>query len=136
MHTFNITHARHAAHRGDNPLELFLIPDFHGHLDNSRVQQLFVGTSLDATDVDLLAKQDLGQLVQQASAVVAVDNQTNVKLLAGTLSPFHLDAALGLVHQVLHVRARSRVHCDAFAAGNVADDRFAPDRVTATGAIG
>ena len=49
--------------------------------------------------------------------------------------PFDIDLALDLVHQVLHVRADLRVHGDALAARDVADDRFPANRIAALGAI-
>ena len=48
-----------------------------------------------------------------------------------TLEEFDLDAALGVVPQVEHVWTRRRVHRDALAARDVADNPFAADRIAA-----
>src|ERR1019366_3864356 len=49
--------------------------------------------------------------------------------------PLHLDAAIGVVEQVLDVGTVPGVHGDAFTARDVADDFLTPHGIAAPGAI-
>ena len=51
------------------------------------------------------------------------------------MGPLHVDLPFGFVHQVQHVGTTEGVNRNAFAASDVADDGFAPNRVTTTGAV-
>ncbi len=53
----------------------------------------------------------------------------------GTPRPLDVDFAFRLIHQILHVRAQLRVDRNAFSAGDIAHNVFAPYRVAAFGAI-
>src|SRR2546422_2956849 len=55
-----------------------------------------------------------------------------VSSLLGTRSPFYGDDALRIYHQLLYVLAARSMHCDTFAAGDIADDLFAVQRIAAT----
>src|SRR3989442_11475785 len=58
-----------------------------------------------------------------------------VSSLLGPRGPFHRYDALRIYHQLLYVLAARSMHCDTFAAGDIADDLFAVQRIAATGAI-
>ncbi len=73
--------------------------------------------------------------VEHAGPVVGVDDDAHREGVARRARPLHVDLALHVVHQVLHVGAIEGMHRHALAAGDVADDGFAADGVAALGAI-
>src|SRR5208283_5490883 len=54
---------------------------------------------------------------------------------SGVASPFDGDPPFGLVHQIEHVSARLGVHGNTLAAGDIANDLFAANRIAATRAV-
>ena len=96
-------------------------------------------------DVGAVVGDDGGELLEEAGAVVAEDGEfdgVGLRLggsggsgVAGEWGPLDLDAAVGLVEEVLDVGTAAGVDGDAFTAGDVADDLFAADRVTTAGAV-
>ena len=75
------------------------------------------------------------ELMQDAGPIVGVNHDAHGQRIARAASPFDGDFALGFVHELLHVGALHGMNGNAFAARNIADDRFATNGVAAFGAI-
>ncbi len=89
------------------------------------------------SNVALGVADHAGNALQHAEAVVAEDSEFHgigcrSAVVAG---PLDVNAALGLVEKIGHVGATDRVHSHALAARDVADDAFAADRITTSGAV-
>src|SRR5580692_7840296 len=95
------------------------------------------GVGGDVADVAFGVADHSGNVLQHAEAVVAENCQLH-RISGGSAfvaGPFDVDAALGLIHQVGHVRTVDRVHSHALASGDVADNAFSANRITTLRAV-
>ena len=99
---------------------------------------------LDRADVRAVLGDDGGEFLEQTGAVIADDDQAHrirgglgrvLGIVRGAGGPLHIDAAVGLIEQVLHVGTTAGVDRDALAAGDVADDLLAADGVATSRAV-
>src|SRR3954470_13755309 len=102
----------------------------HGNVDGGlRVG----GARFDVADVGVVVGDDGGDLLEHAGTVVAIEREFDgVGRRAVGLKhrgPFHVYAAIGLVHEVEHVGAVLGMDGDALAARDVADDLFTADGI-------
>src|SRR5580693_8182643 len=95
------------------------------------------GVGSDVADVAFGVADHSGNVLEHAKAVVAKHCQLHriSGRSAFVAGPFDVDAALGLIHQVGHVRTVDRVHSHALASGDVADNAFSANRITTLRAI-
>src|ERR1019366_6253950 len=102
------------------------------HLDQCHVViPAHIRLRFEAADVGIFIREHAGELMQKAGPVVGVNHDANGERIARVARPVDFNLALGVVHEILHVRARPRVNRYPLAAGDIADDTFALDRVTA-----
>ena len=97
--------------------------------------------SVNAANIRVVVGDHSGKLLQHPGAVVAVNSHAHREalqmavLLVRRARPLHVDAAVALVKQILHIRAAARMHRYAFAAGHVANNLFAANRIATSRAI-
>src|SRR6185312_2174009 len=107
-----------------------------GHFDDCGVGRLAeVRARLQIPYIDFLIRYRGSELVEQAGPVIGMNHDADRERLFRIARPFHINPALGIVHQVLHIRTRSRMDGDALAAGHVTDDGVPANGVAAFGAI-
>ena len=137
----NFLQSLHVVDAGDladavhNFLEMLEVGDFQDHI-HLGLSVLAVG--LNVADVGAGVADDGDDLFQHAGAVVADQGEFDGignGLAFNVAGPFNVDAAVGFVEKIGDVGAVDGVDGHAFAAGNVADDGFAANRVATAGAI-
>src|SRR4029453_11006820 len=129
----DVDHARDAAHRLQHAIEVLLVADPHRELDRGGL--VVERAPLRVAHVGLDGGERRGHRGERARAVLQPDGQTHLVAALGPRLPLDRDPPLGVVDQVGDVRAGERVHRDALAARDVADDRLAHDRVAALGPV-
>src|ERR1035437_4579562 len=130
----DVAYARNAAHGGQQLFELFLVAHVDGHFDDTAIV-IGLGLGFEAADVGILAGEHAGELIEHAGTIVGVDHDADGKGVRGGAGPFDFDLALHVVEQALDIGAHTGMHGDAFAAGHVAHDGLAADRIAALGAV-
>src|SRR5262249_19889794 len=83
------------------------------------------GERVHRSNVDLLARENLGEIAQQPLAVHGIDDDVDREYLVAAYAPIGADQSFGL--SLLHARdvaAALSVDGDALAAGDEADDRI------------
>src|SRR5690348_18186982 len=87
---------------------------------------------VDRRDVDLLARQELGNVAQQPLPVGRLDHDVDREELLAWRAPAGFDEALGLAaRDPRDVRARRAMDRDSLAARDEADDRIRRRRLAA-----
>src|SRR6266851_5485342 len=125
----------HVMHPGDladtvhDFLEVFQVGDFEDYIYAGLA---VLATSFYVADVGVGVADEGGDLFEHAKAIIAekrdfdgIGNRLTV-FLAG---PEHVDAAVGFVEKISDVRTVDGVDGNAFAAGDIADDGLAANRV-------
>src|SRR5699024_7418069 len=87
-------------------------------------------------DVHVVVGEHLGHIGEQAVAVQRLDLDLHQEHTVRLGVPLHVDHALGLAPQTLHVGAVLAVDRDPGAAGDEPDDRVPGDRHAALGQFG
>src|SRR5919201_3164572 len=83
-------------------------------------------------DIDLLARQQLRDVAQQALSIARLDDDVDRKYLLALRAPIGVDQSLRLAAaNARHVGARCAVDRDALAARDEADDRVGRRRLAA-----
>src|SRR3954452_19184088 len=123
LDALHVVHAGDLAEAADDALQVAHVFDVNHHIDG---RLRITGARFDVADVRAVVADDRRNLLEHAGTVLAEERELDgITLLARLVaSPFDVNAAVHLVHQVLHVRAIARVHRYAFAARDVADDVF------------
>src|SRR5258708_1131745 len=100
------------------------------------------GAGLDVADIGVVVTDHGCELFQHSRAVVAKNSQlyrisgaTLDYVALGRLRPFHGDAPVGLIHQIIHVGAAHRMDGHTFAAGDITNNLFASNWIAAACAI-
>src|SRR5262249_24523713 len=119
---------------GDQPAELLQPVDLHGHQERCRALGL-IDLDVGPGDVQLLFRDHRGDVAQEPFSVEGVDADGHGIGLGRAPPPLHLDEALRLV-LLEYVLTIGPMDVDPLAAGDVADDRIAGDRLTAGGDAG
>src|SRR5580704_7429458 len=129
-----VVDARDFAYAIDDIFQVLQVCDVEHDVD---VGLAVIGAGFDIADVGFGIADDGSDLLQHAEAVVAEYGEFHGIGVgrAIVLGPLDVDSPLRFIHQVHHVGTIERVDGDAFAAGHVADDGFAADRVTTACAI-
>src|SRR5882724_454527 len=112
---------------GENGLELAAVHDFQAGV-NARVGA--IRAAFEIADVGAGAADDGGDFREKAGAIFGANDELNREGCSGFATPLDGDAALGLIHQILHIGAKLGVHSDTATARDVADDVVTGDRVT------
>ena len=128
----------HSTETEDHAVKVAEVFGFNDKFDDGFA--VVVVMDVDAADVGVVVGDDGGEFLKHAGAVVAVDRDFDgIALRTAAIfayaGPLDGDAAVALVKQVLHIGAAAGVNGDAFAAGDVADDFFAADRVATARAV-
>src|SRR5690606_40372401 len=124
------------AHAGDAPdrphdlLEVGQVLDFD---DEGAGHPAFDGLDLRRADVGPGVRDRRRDLGEEAAAVVALDDEADEEAVARLGLPLDLDPPLRVVAQVEDVGAVGAMDRDPAAAGDVADDAVAGDRLAALG---
>src|SRR5260370_16858535 len=92
---------------GENGLQLALVGNFEVGVD-ARIGA--VGTAFQVVNVGTGAADDGGDFGEQAGAVASADGELHGEGGGAGAAPLDGDAALGLIHHILHVWTRPRVH--------------------------
>src|SRR6185437_13186248 len=121
-----------ALEAGNDLVEVSGVGDVHRQV-NGRLA--ISGPGADVADVASLPRDHIGDGVEHAGVIVAVDHELDELGLGRRRRPGDVNAAIRLVEQVAHVGTGGGVHRDAFAAGDVADDGLAMHRSAAGGAV-
>src|SRR5258707_2401790 len=90
-----------------------------------------VGTAFEVVNVGTRSADDGGDFGKQAGAVACAEGELDGEGGFGAASPLDGDAAFGLVHEILHVGPRARLHGDTAASRAVAGNFAAANRMTA-----
>src|SRR5580692_1071116 len=117
---------------GEDGFELAPVENFKAGFDAGI---LTVGAALEAAKIGPRSADDRSDFRQKSGAVLRPDGKLHREGRGAFAAPLDGNAAFGLVHEVLHVRASAGVHRDAAAAGDVADDVVAGNRIAAFCAI-
>src|SRR5215213_2449432 len=134
LHALNVEDAGDFAYRGHDLVEVLEVEDLDGDLYAAAVVGLDRGVRGAYVGLDVLYR--VRHVGDHARAVLGYRQQAHGvgRLARARVGPLDLDDALGVDHQLLHVRAALRVDGDALAARDVADDLLAADGVAAAGA--
>ena len=124
--------AGHFSNVGENSFELAAVDNFEAGFDAGI---LAVGAALEAANIGARSANNCGDFRQKARAVLRSDGELNRESSGAFASPLHGNAAFRLIHEVLNIRATARVHRDAAAARDVADDVVTGNRIAAFCAI-
>ena len=119
----------------DNALQVFEVGNFEDHVD---VGLTVFAAGRDVADVGVGVADDGGDLFKHAEAIVAEQRDfygIGDGLAIFVSGPEDIDAAIGLVEKVSHVRTIDGVDGDAFAPSYVAGDGFSANWITTAGAI-
>src|SRR5260370_2169517 len=132
--SLDVAYARDAAHGGYQFFELCFVAHIDGHFHDAAI---VIGGALgfQAADVGVLVGQDARELIEHAGTIVGVDHDAHREGVLGGAGPLHFDFALHVVHQALYVRTHFGVYGHALAAGHVADDGLAANRIAALDAV-
>ena len=108
-----------------------LCPDLDRHVDAGLV--VAPGPGFHVRDVGVDVRDLRADLRQHAPAVFDLHREAHgVRgLVAAGAIPFDVDAALGVEHEIEHVRTAGGMHGDALPARDVAHDPLAADRIAA-----
>src|SRR5208282_3925286 len=117
---------------GEDAVELAAVLDFQVDF-NARAQ--IVRVRFERTNIGPGLADGAGDFREHAGAVLGEHQEARDELAFGGAGPFHVDAALGFVEQVLDVRAIAVVDGHATAARDIADDFVAGNGVAALGAV-
>ena len=118
----------------DDIFQMFQVGNIQNDID---VGLAVAGAGFNVADVGFGIADHGCDLFQHAEAVVA-ENGELYWVGAGRsiiVGPLHVNLAFRLIHEIHDVGTIEAVNRHAFAAGNVADDGFAANRVTTTGAV-
>src|SRR5579862_1655346 len=129
MHSRNLPYSVH------DLLEVFEVGNLEHHVD-AGLPVLAAG--FHASDVGLGVADDRGDLFEHSPAVVAEKRELHGirnRVAIFVSSPEDVNATVGLVQEIRYVRTIDRVHRNSLAAGDIADDGLAADRVTTACAI-
>ncbi len=126
VNAFDSEDAGHFSNVGENGFELAAVDDFETGFD-ARV--LAVGAALETSNIGARSADDCSDFRQKTSAVLATNGKLDRESSGALASPLHGNAAFRLIHEVLHIGASARVHRDAAAARDVADDVVAGNRI-------
>src|SRR5229473_2457367 len=129
---FDAEDAGNFADVDEDGFELSLIGDFQIGV-NARIGA--IRAAFEIVNVGAGSADDGGDFGKKSGAIACADRELDGESGFGAAAPFDGNAAFGLVHKVLDVGTRSRVHGDAAAAGDVADDFVAGNRVAALSAV-
>src|SRR5258706_2316433 len=94
-----------------------------------------IRAAFEIVNVGTGSADDGGDFGEKAGAIARADGELDRESGFGAAAPLDGDAAFGLVHEVLHVGTRTRVHGDAATTGDIADDFVARNGVAALGAV-
>src|SRR5208282_5215663 len=131
----------HVVDSGDLPdavddfLEMFQVGDFQDYV---YAGSAVLATGFHAADVGFGVADDGGDLFEHAPAVITEKREfygIGNGLAVFVSGPKDVDAAVGFVEKIGDVGTVDGVDGNAFAAGDVADDGFAPNGVATAGAI-
>src|SRR5262245_49376761 len=130
----DIEHALHVLDRAHDLVEMLYIKNLDGDFDAA----FLIGTDRGAgiANAGLHVRDGASDAGDHAGPVFRGRQKLDrIGRLFRLRGPLDRHDALGIDHQLLDVPANRRVHCHPFAAGYVADDLFAVQRVTATRTI-
>src|SRR5262245_38818951 len=126
-------HALQVAHQSECTLELREIGDIEGEAHEGELVPVLRASG---GDIDLLARQRVADVAQQAAPVGGGDHHLD-GVAALALAPLRLDEPLGLpLGEPLQARAILAVHGDALAARDEAADRIRRHRLAAARELG
>src|SRR5713226_5650782 len=111
--TFDAVDARNFADIDKNGFELALVGDFKIGVDAGVGT---VGAAFEIVNVGAGAADDGSNFREQSGAVLGANGKLHGEGCGALAAPLDGDAALGLIEQILNVRAQARVHGDAAAA--------------------
>src|SRR5213594_2159427 len=114
-------------------LQVIEIGDVEGEADLSLLP--FKGLGPDILDVGFLVRDGRGDPGEDALPILREDGQLNLESRIVSSRPGHIDAALRIVEQALHVGAPLGVDGDALAPSDVAHDRLPADGAAALGQV-
>ena len=133
--SFHIPDAGDAPHGRNQLFELLLILHIDSHLDERVPCRIEFSLGFQTPNIRALIGKNRRDLVQQAGAIVCMNYQFYRERGRRRAFPGHIDLALRLIEQVLHIGAELGVYGHAFAAGHVAHDGLSANRIAALGAI-
>ena len=139
LRTLDGADAGDAADAENHAVEVMHVFSFDDKLDDGFV--VFCFADVDITNVGVVVGNHGREFFEHAGAVVAEDrdfNRVALRAAGGLVTntrPLDGDAAIAFVEQVLHVWATARMHSDALAARDVADDLFTANGIATSRAI-
>src|ERR1700674_4042710 len=130
MNGVNAVHRGAFAAVGETASRLAAIGNFQAGFD-ARVE--LVGSAFKIANVGAGSADDRGNFSEQAGAILGANCQLHRESGRALAAPFDRDAALGLVHQILHVWTGASVDGYSATTGDIADDFVAGNRIAALG---
>src|SRR6266481_4499269 len=131
VNAFDAEDSRNLANIDEDGFELALIGNFQIGV-NARIGA--VGPAFKIVNVRACSADDGRDFRKKTGTIARANGELNRKSGFGA-PPLDSDAALGLVHEVLDVGTSSRMHRDAAAARDVADDFVTGNGVATLGAV-
>src|SRR5229473_7722409 len=128
---FDAEDAGNFADIDEDGFELSLIGNFQIGV-NARIGA--VGPAFEIVNVGTGSADDGSDFRKKTGTIARANGELNRKSSFGA-APLNGDAAFGLVHEVLNVGTSSRMHRDAAAARDVADDFVTGNGVATLGAV-
>src|SRR5258708_26802552 len=121
-------HASDFADFGEDRFQLAAIGNFQAGFD-AGVE--LVRAAFQIADIGAGSTDHRGDFGKQAGTILGANGQLHGESGSALATPFDGDAAFGLVHEIMHVRATASVNGDAASASDVTDNFVARNRVAA-----
>src|SRR5690242_8367792 len=132
VHALDIEHAGNTFNASENVLQLLAVP--HIESDFDPCANIF-STTFKSPNVGARFADDASDGSEHSGPVFGDDAQSHREFSMRGAGPLDGDPPVGLVQQVFNVGAVLAVDGDPSAAGDVADDVVAGNRIAALGAI-
>src|SRR5437588_2066141 len=113
-------------------LQLVAIGNVDGGF-NARLQ--IVRSAVEHLNVGSYAADHAGNICEKSGTILAVHHQRDGIGSLPDIAPLYVDAAFGLIEQLLDVGTRGVMHGDSAAPCDIADDGVARNRITTFGAV-